>query len=270
MPVRRADGSGDGRPVPVTGGSLAGAQGLARSLRIYYGSPARLRRMAALYRQFVRPGDLAFDIGAHVGDRTLVLARVGARVVALEPQPLPHRVLRLLHGRRAGVTILRAAAAAEAGELTLRVSRRHPTVSTASPAFLDRVAGAASFAGVAWPDSVTVPATTLDALIAAHGVPAFVKIDVEGFESEVLRGLSRPLPALSFEWLAETIPLALACVDRLEALAPHRYNASPGETLELALPDWTDAAGIRRFLRSRPPGSGSGDVYARCDDPATA
>ncbi|HEX6142352.1 MAG TPA: FkbM family methyltransferase [Geminicoccaceae bacterium] len=246
---------------------LAHLQGLARSLRIYYGSPARLRRMGRLYRQFVRPGDLAFDIGAHVGDRTLVLSRLGARVVALEPQPGPLRVLRLLHGRRAGVTIVAAAASSAPGRLTLRISRRHPTVSSASPAFLERVEGALSFAGVVWPDRIEVEATTLDRLIATHGEPAFVKIDVEGFEREVLAGLARPVRALSFEYLAETIPLALACVDRLEELGRHRYNASPGESLELALPEWTDADGIRGFLAGRPPDSGSGDVYARRGEP---
>ncbi|MDX1541793.1 MAG: FkbM family methyltransferase, partial [Geminicoccaceae bacterium] len=188
---------------------------------------------------------------------------LGARVVALEPQPGPRRVLRLLHGWRTNVTVIAAAAAASPGRLTLRISRRHPTVSSASSAFLERVNGAASFAGVAWPDTVEVETTTLDGMIAAHGRPAFVKIDVEGFEREVLDGLSQPVETLSFEYLAETIPLALACVDRLEALGPHRYNASPGETLQLALPDWTDAVGIRRHLLSRPPDSGHGDVYAR-------
>ena len=46
---------------------------------------------------------------------------------------------------------------------------------------------------VRW-DSSIVPATTLDELIAAYGIPAFVKIDVEGMEHEVLAGLSQPVP----------------------------------------------------------------------------
>ena len=63
------------------------AFGIARSLLVYHAIPLRQRRMQRLYRQFVRPGDLVFDIGAHVGNRARALAAIGCRVVALEPQP---------------------------------------------------------------------------------------------------------------------------------------------------------------------------------------
>ena len=237
--------------------------GIARSLALYYGRPGQLRRMQALYGTFIRPGDLAFDIGAHVGNRTLVFRRLGARVVALEPQPDFARLLRLLFRRDREVVLLEQAVASRPGRVTLQISRRHPTVTTASPGFVAQVSGATSFAGVRWNERREVPAVTLDQLIEAHGVPAFIKIDVEGFEEEALAGLSRPVPGLSFEYLAETLPQALRCVDRLERLAAWRYNASAGESMTFALPEWVDAAGIRRFVESRPPGSGSGDIYAR-------
>lgn len=237
--------------------------GIARSLALYYGRPGQLRRMRALYRTFVGPGDLAFDIGAHVGNRTLVFRRLGARVVALEPQPDFAKVLRLLFGRDRQVTLLEQAVARAPGELTLQISRRHPTVTTASIGFVDQVRDAASFAGVRWDEHHVVPAVTLDQLIRTHGRPAFVKIDIEGFEEEALAGLTQPVAAISFEYLAETLPQALRCVDRLEQLAAYRYNASAGESMNFALPDWVDADGIRRFIDSRPPGSGSGDIYAR-------
>src|SRR5262245_10118721 len=92
---------------------------LKRSSRIYHGDKARNSTMDALYGRFLRPGDLAFDIGAHVGDRTSSFRRLGARVVTLEPQPLLVRVLRLIHGRDPQVTILQAAAGAEEGQLQL-------------------------------------------------------------------------------------------------------------------------------------------------------
>src|SRR5262245_8485561 len=74
-------------------------RGVARSLRIYYGDRSRRAAMARLYRQFVQPGDLVFDIGAHVGDRIRVFRRFGARVVAVEPQPALVKTLKLIYGR---------------------------------------------------------------------------------------------------------------------------------------------------------------------------
>lgn len=67
---------------------LARGWGLLRSLVIYYGLPGRARRDRDFYRQFVQPGALVFDVGAHVGNRLRVLRQLGARVVAVKPQPL--------------------------------------------------------------------------------------------------------------------------------------------------------------------------------------
>jgi FkbM family methyltransferase len=242
---------------------LARLIGLARSLWLYYGVPGRLWRTRRFYAQFVREGDLCFDVGAHVGSRAWVWSGLGARVVAIEPQPDFVAFLRWLFRNRPKVEVVEAAVAASPGRLTLRISRRHPTVTTASSQFLTSVAGAASFQGVRWQDSCEVEAVTLDALIARYGLPAFVKIDVEGFEAEALKGLSQPLPALSFEYLAETTKVALACVDRLEALGRYRYNVARGESMTFIAEPWLDAEGVRRWLAAQGPGSGSGDVYAR-------
>jgi hypothetical protein len=119
------------------------------------------------------------------------------------------------------------------------------------------------FARVKWDRSVEVEVVTLDQLIELHGVPAFCKIDVEGFELEVLAGLSRPLPALSFEYLPMAHDAALAVLARVEALGRYAYNYSPVETMRWASPRWLDADELRALLdRFRPLGR-SGDVYAR-------
>jgi FkbM family methyltransferase len=167
--------------------------GVRRSLRLYYGDPARAAAMDRLYRPFVPAGALAFDIGAHIGDRVASFRRLGARVVAVEPQPALHRTLRLLHGRDTGVTLLSAAVGRVPGRATMRINTANPTISTLSDEFIEASRGASGWQGEAWPVSAEVEVTTLDALIAAHGRPAFIKLDIEGFEAEALAGLTRPV-----------------------------------------------------------------------------
>jgi FkbM family methyltransferase len=244
-------------------GVLTRAYGMARSLAMYHGIPGRHRRMVAFYREFLGPGDVAFDVGAHVGSRVRAWRKLGARVVAVEPQPDFVRVLRLLFGRDPGVVIVPDALGAEPGTAQLGVSTATPTVSSMAAGWRADVAHDASFARVRWDRTVDVTVTTLDALVAQHGEPAFCKVDVEGFELDVLAGLSTPLRALSFEYLPPAHDAALAVLARVEELGDYRYNYSPVETLTWASPEWVDAGGLRALLdRYRPLGR-SGDVYAR-------
>jgi FkbM family methyltransferase len=238
-----------------------------RSLVVYW-RPGRQRGLRRLYAPFVSSGDVVFDVGAHLGDRTAAFAALGARVVALEPQPRVARWLERLVGGREGVTVVRAAAGAEAGRATLAVSGANPTVSTLASGWRHAIGGAnPTFADVRWEERVEVPVTTLDELIDRHGSPSFVKIDVEGFEARVLAGLSHPLPALSVEFVRGSLEVAVACVHRLQELGRYRYNAIAGEGRSFRLAEWCDAATIIEWLGNGADGISSGDLYARREAP---
>jgi FkbM family methyltransferase len=247
------------------GSAFARSRGIVRSLAMYYGQIWRHGRMERFYRQFLAPGDLAFDLGSHVGNRIGPWRRLGARVVAVEPQPDFARIIRWLHGRDPGVTLETCGVAARAGRGTLHISTLTPTVSTLSPAWIDDVTLDPRFASIDWDRRLDVPLRSLDELIDRYGEPRFCKIDVEGLELDVLMGLSRPLRALSFEYIPIAAARAAACIDRLETLARYRYRTSRIETMQFASPTWMDAAAMKRALLALDPDDRSGDVYALRD-----
>ena len=237
-------------------------RGVLRSLRIYYFGRHDRSAMDRLYARFVQPNDLVFDVGSHVGDRIAAFRRLGCRVVACEPNPPLVKTLRLIYGRDANVTIEPVAVGAAPGEIELAINIDNPTVSTASADFVSAARGAPGWQGQHWTRTLRVPVTTLDALIEKYGAPAFIKIDVEGFEAEALAGLTQPIAALSFEFTTIQRDVAQACLKRCAALGYVRYNAALGESQTLVHDDWQSVDAIARWLDGLPMEANSGDVYA--------
>lgn len=237
--------------------------GLVRSLLLYYGVPFKARRLMSLYRAFVRPGELCFDLGAHVGDRTRALLGLGARVIALEPHPLFAGFLARIFRGDLRVVVVPAAVGRSPGRGVLRISTRNPTVSSTSPRWIGQVRQAPRFAGVSWDVQTDVEVIDLDGLIVRYGRPGFCKIDIEGSEAEALLGLSQALPAVSFEYIPALRSESRACLDRLEALSGYVYNWSERETTRLRSPAWLDRPAIQAVLDAMPDDAHSGDVYAR-------
>jgi FkbM family methyltransferase len=215
--------------------------------------------MKELYGQFVKQGDLVFNVGANVGTRTAVFLELGATVVAVEPQA---QLCDYLRDRFASedVEVVCAAAGPEVGKAKLHLCS-DSQLATCAKGWADSLKG--HWPAERWDKTITVPQTTLDALIETYGLPDFIKIDVEGYEDQVLKGLSQPMKALSFEFTVPYLAPALESLKVLERLGYGRFNYIEQEVMRFKATEWISGRMMAGILEHLPVSTFYGDVFAR-------
>ena len=243
--------------------NLKASLGIFRSIVIYYWKPFNRRRLKKFYSQFINQNDLCFDIGAHLGNRTDAWDLLGAKVIALEPQPQCMTYLRNRFGNNSNLTLVEKAVGSKPGKASFFISELTPTISTMSDKeWRSTIADDTSFK-ISWDKEIEVEVVTLDQLIEQFGVPEFCKIDVENFELEVLKGLSQPIPALSLEYYSSNMDMTLKCIDQLERIGNYEYNWTHAESQTFNATKWMTAEQLKTsFLTIKKKGI-SGDFYAR-------
>jgi FkbM family methyltransferase len=235
--------------------------GLLRSKLIYEHFPGRIRRMTAFYAEIVKAGDLCFDIGAHLGNRSRVLASLGCRVVAIEPHPYLAKYLHDKFARVPNVSIEENAVAAAAGVTTLYYQPRNLTISSLKLDWPETLTGRSS-RSTSFSEGVTVAAVTLTDLIAKHGIPKYLKLDIEGADVEVLKTLKQPVAVVSFEHVPRVPAQTAEAVAILEKLASYRFNYFPRETHRFRLATAVSGAELLEVLRDPDARKRSSDVFA--------
>jgi len=222
------------------------------------------RLRARFYSNFLQAGDLAFDIGANVGERSKAFLMAGAKVVAVEPQDFCAEALQVHCRERGDFRLVQCALGAASGEAEMRIASSS-TMSSLSQGWIQSVTESHRMGETKWDRTVRVPVRTLDSLMAEFGVPKFAKVDVEGYENEVLKGLSRPIPAMSLEFTPEYFRATEECIQRLRGLGAPRFQISLGESMEFLLPDWVGGDRILDELK-RVPSDEFGDLYVSFED----
>jgi FkbM family methyltransferase len=215
------------------------------------------------YSQFVKQGDWVFDVGANYGNRIKAFLGLKANVVAIEPQESCYKFLRLMFGNKIKLVTKGLGAKEETRKFFIADSS---TVSTFSEEYIHAMKNSGRFGGNNWNRTAEIQMTTLDNLINEFGVPAFIKIDVEGFEKEVLSGLSKKIKALSFEYcIPEQLEQTLYCIRLLSVSNPEmKFNYSTGESMQFAMKDWITAGDMQALVNSEKfISTGFGDIYGK-------
>lgn len=229
---------------------LAEKLGLYRVLRGIYRNTLgtegreRRRRLKNFYSQFVAPGDLVFDIGANIGVYTEVFVSLGAKVVAVEPNPeCVRQILRQVSP--ASATVIQSAVGDKEGTAKLNICS-DPGLSSMNADWVNLAKNFPAFKRVEWAKEIEVNVTTIDLLCQKNGQPKFLKIDVEGYEDKVLAGMSTPISCISFEFASGRIEIAQRCLQILGSL--YLFNYTIGEEGQLELSEWVSSDDLRKII----------------------
>lgn len=219
------------------------------------------RKTMSLYRPLISRGDLCFDIGANMGARTEIFLALGAKVIAVEPQSRCAHYIQshFVDGfSNPQTTVVQKALSDREGIAKISLSKDTTVVATMSEAWRTKGRFAGEFS---WDSYETVQTTTLDTLIKTYGTPSFCKIDVEGYEEEVIRGLTQIIPHISFEFTSEFLDVAERILVRLATLGTVTCNYSIGESHSLALEKWVTPSEVISSIKKESIPNIWGDLY---------
>jgi FkbM family methyltransferase len=199
------------------------------------------RKMAEFYRNEITSQTcLVFDIGANIGNRAKVFRDIGWSVVAVDPQKNCCAALAECFAGDSNVKIVNKAIGEQPGMAQMYISSAD-VLSSLSKEFIEKTTNSGRFQESWWDRQEEVEMVTLEQLISEHGVPKFIKIDVEGFELPVVKGLRQPIEFLSLEYTPELSDSLKLCIQHMNSLGDYEFNLSWCESMVMSRGSWFGA-----------------------------
>lgn len=214
------------------------------------------------YSSFIKTNNLCFDVGANIGNRVKPLLNIGAKILAVEPQESCYKFLNKKFGKK---IILITKGLGEKEDIKNFYLSDCDKTSSFSEEWIDSMK-VNRFKDYQWDRVVKKEMTTLDNLISLYGKPAFIKIDVEGYELEVLKGLSVPIKMICFEYMVpEQKNKAIECISYIEKLdANIECNYCVGESTVFGFDTWISPKDMCELISTKKfIDTGWGDIYVR-------
>jgi FkbM family methyltransferase len=213
-------------------------------------------------KQIIRIGDLCFDIGANLGNKTQEMLDLGSSVLSIEPQENCYLHLKNRFIGNSNINVVNYGCGSSNRKDIINISSSH-TLSTMSDSFIKETIKE-RFTGTTWDKKKEIELVTLDYLIDIYGLPRFCKIDVEGYELEVLKGLSIPVEFISLEFVPELKNNSFECIEYLLKIGEYVFNYSEGESGIFEFSNWINSKDLIKYLLEKNDFKNSfGDIYAK-------
>jgi len=230
---------------------------LGLGIRTYF----KRRKALKLFKQFIRKDDLVFDCGANNGIYTDYFLSLNTKVICIEANKDCSNYLLKKYTHQSFVTIVNKGLSKQIGKAIFNISS-NDQVSSFSSDFIDVYSNINPTFN--WDKKQEVAVTNLDQLINVYGIPAFCKIDVEGYELKVLEGLTQAIPALSIEFNKPFLQDTIKCLHLLSQIDDYIFNISYYENFKLENKKWLNLGKMTSFLNSEIPSNIlTGELYAK-------
>ncbi len=205
-------------------------------------------KLTKFYSKLIHKGFLCFDIGANVGAKSIIFLKNGAKVIAFEPQKSCLPSLQKIAEKQNDTTFKYFIKGIDitAGTRELYLSN-HSEIATFSKTFKNTYNGNY----MNWDKKETVETVTLNSCIQQFGVPHFCKIDVEGYECEILTSLKYNIPIIEFEFLAGFLDKVLPLIELISDTNT-RFNYTKNENSKFEIKEWVDSNKIIEIIKTFP------------------
>lgn len=240
--------------------AIAARLGILRPLRaiVFKWRGGNENREVDFLRRFIGADSLVFDVGANRGQSSEKYIKLGARVVAFEPQEDLHLQIRQLCRNSPRLVIASCGLGSTEEIKRFFLTSYDQTASLRDDWEGERIG------------EKSIQVSTLDHQIAIHGIPTYCKIDVEGWELEVLKGLSKPISIISFEYhqSVKEIEKAAKVLERVKGLGHYFCNIKQSEDDGFLLAEFIPIDDFTELFPGRlnpAPISGYGDIYCVID-----
>jgi FkbM family methyltransferase len=207
------------------------------------------------FKEIVPENSLCFDIGANIGDKTCIFLRQKCKIICVEPVKKNIEILQRRYKHSTNAVIIQGAVSDHIGREEVYITEDVLALSTFSKKWLNILNDKnmnrwgttvkSSFSDI-------VETTTLDSLIKGFGSPYYIKIDVEGYEVKVIRGLTQKIPLLSFEAnLPEFLEETQSCISHLSSIDINAKFNYTSDRFCFENKDWLDFNDFIYFLNNQ-------------------